>query len=238
MAYRASGSMYARKRKYPAKKASWKRRVSYAPSREEVKGIVRRSIDRAEETKFGFSLGGPTAVVTGTPTMALIFGALNQGVIATTRIGQQVTTKSFELRMAFDPNVLAAARIRVMIIRDKQTNGALPPAGATDWLMDKGGAASWYSMYDPSTVPGRYDILMDKSANLNIVGGAGNFPEKKCIFWKSTSRQGTGVVKYNVGNTGNVTDINKGSIILAVYSDLAANGPSYVFEFAVKFKDA
>lgn len=229
------GSEYKRKRQY--KTSSWKRRVSYAPSRDEVKAIVRRSTERALETKFGYSSGGPTAVTTGAPTMGLIFGALVQGVSNATRIGQQVRTTSFELRLGCDCNAALASRIRVLVVRDKQSNGAVP-ATAVEWFMDKTGANSWYSVYDPSTVGPRYDILMDKSKVLNIGGGNAQTPLREMITWKSTSAKGHGKVTYNIGNAGTVADINKGAIILAVYTDAVATGPSYVFDFGVKFKDA
>lgn len=238
MASAGSGSDYSRKRKYvPKKTSSWKRRISYAPSRAEVKRMVARGIDSREETKFGYINGGPTAVLTGTPTMALLFGGLLQGVTNLSRIGQEIRTTSFELRMGCDCNAALASRIRVMVIRDKQPNGALPPS-AVDWFMDKNAATSWYALYDPSTVGPRYDILMDKSKLLNIAGGNAQTPLRELITWKSSSKRAHGKVVYNIGNAGTIADIIKGAIILAVYTDAVATGPSYVFDFATKFKDA
>lgn len=114
----------SRKRKYGKKTSSWKRRVSYAPSREEVKRIARRTFDRNTETKFGYASAGATTVTTGAPTMGLLWGGMAQGTTNLTRIGQQIRTVSFEIRMACDCNAALASRIRVLIIRDKQSNGA------------------------------------------------------------------------------------------------------------------
>jgi len=115
--------------------------------------------------------------------------------------------------------------------------GALP-ATTVEWFMDKNTATSWYALYDPSTVGPRYDILMDKSLCLNIGGGAANFAIKEMIAWKGWGKKIAQKVTYNIGNAGTIADINKGSILLAVYTDVGANGPAYVFDFAVKFKDA
>jgi len=113
-----------KKRTYSKKGASaYKRRRTMGVTREEVKLMVARGIDRAEETKFGYANGGPTAITTGAPTLGLIFGNMLQGVANTARLGQQITVKSMELRLAADCNAAACSRIRVMLIRDKQTNG-------------------------------------------------------------------------------------------------------------------
>lgn len=104
--------------------------------------------------------------------------------------------------------------------------------------MDKNAATSYYSLYDPSTVGPRYDILMDKDRLLNIGGGNAQTPMREQIKWKSTSKRAHGKITYNIGNAGTIADINKGAILIAVYTDAAATGPSYVFDAAMKFKDA
>jgi len=121
-----------------------------------------------------------------------------------------------------------------MIIRDKQDNAALP-ATAVDWFVDKNAASCWLSGYDLSTVGPRYQILMDKTFNLNIAGGATDQPVYRTAKWSSYKKM---QVIYNIGNAGTIADIIKGGILFAAYTDQAANGPSYQFEHMVKFKDA
>lgn len=222
--------VYARKRK--RFRRSFKRRKGRKVARIST---VKRMISRREESKFGYSSGGPTAVTTGAPTMAIVFGFMNQGAANTQRIGQKITCHSMQFRLACDCNVAGASRIRVLIVRDKQTNGALP-ASAQDWFMDKNAATSWYSLYDPSTVGPRYEILCDKSRQLNIGGGNAQTPLKSMISWRMKRKPFS--VVYNIGNAGTIADINKNSILLCVYTDAVANGPSYVFDFAAKYKDA
>lgn len=127
-------------------------------------------ISRRTETKYG-SITGTSGVTTGAPTVGLLFGALLPGVGVGQRIGQRVTLVSLRLRHNFEASAAGPSRLRIMLIRDKDCQGALPPAGAVDWMLDKTLANAYASFLDPVTVRSRYQVLYDKTVNCNIQGG-------------------------------------------------------------------
>lgn len=122
-----------------------------------------------------------------------------------------------------------------MLIRDKDCQGALPPAGAVDWMLDKTLANAYASFLDPVTVRSRYQVLYDKTVNCNIQGGATNFSTRKAI---RINLKRPLKVQYNINNTGTITDIQSGGIYFVMYTDVAANGPAYYFQCMYKFKDS
>lgn len=199
----------------------------------EVKRYVRKTIASAEETKY-VSANGTGVVLTGTPVMGAV-GLIAQGVTVNTRSGNRITIVGVDLKVVCECNVLAASRLRIMLIRDKQPNGALP-GSATDFFMDKTAANSFIASYDPSTVGTsvRYEVLHDQLVCLNIAGGAANFAEKNMDVFTTRKKR---IVVYN-NTTAAIGDCNVGSILFCLFTDVAANGPLYTYEFSQRFKDA
>lgn len=197
---------------------------------------VKRMIGRSEETKNPAPIlnGGVTVVTTGAPTMALLFGGLQQGATDTLRNGQRIKIVKASMRAFVQNDVKQSSVIRIMIIRDKQTNGALP-ASTVDWFMDKNTANSWFSGYDYNFVGPRYQILKDKSYALTITGGATDQGVLKIFRWRLKKPK---KVVYAISNFGDQRDIVTGSILLAVYTNAPTNGPGYAFEAQYHFKDA
>jgi len=224
--------------RYPMYRSPYPR--YYAPSaypRSAAAAITRKiskKIDAKEETKYTQNSGNGT-VLTGTPVMGAV-GLMAQGLTVSTRIGNQTPLVGLELKVACDCAAAATSRLRCLLIRDRNTNGALP-ATAVDFFMDKTAASSWFSAYDPSTVGvgKRYEILFDKTVCLNLAGGATNIPLKELIQFKTKrSRK----VIYNSTKSGTIADVNVGSILFCLYTDVAANGPAYAYEYSQWFKDA
>lgn len=217
------------------KRFTRKRRGGRRKCRKVTSCTVRRMIARTEETKFivAFS-GAPVVVLTGTPFVGIIAPLCAQGTSATQRTGQKVTIIRLGLRFACDANVAQSCRIRVMVVRDKQTNAAAPPT-AQDWFADKAGANSWYSGYDPNTVGPRYQILMDRSRKLDISGGATDRTNREMVLWRKSIKI---PVLFNGLGGGGIADIVKNGILIAVYTDAVANGPSIVHETTCWYKDA
>jgi len=76
---------------------------------------------------------------------------------------------------------------------------------------------------------------MDKTRALNIMGGATDQGEMRIIKWRSSRKH---MMYFNANGGAAITDINKGALLLCVYSDAVANGPLFKFDALVRFKDA
>lgn len=178
--------------------------------------------------------GASTTVTTGAPIMAPIFPLIAPGMLPGERLSNRIMLTKIEMRFACNSNAAGAGRLRLMMIRDKQTSGAAPPS-TVDWFLDKTGADSWYSLYDPSTVPQRYEILMDKSVSLNVLGGATDQGQKKSVTWRHTKKHKCYFI--NTVGTGVLANIEAGSIVFAAYSENAATGPNVAYEVKFTYRD-
>lgn len=186
-----------------------------------------------EEAKFFQTFGASTQVLTGAPIMGAMIPLITQGTSAITRLGSVISMYNIKFRAMIACNVAAASVIRVLIIRDKQPNGALP-ASAQIFFADKTAANSWYSGYDPTFVGPRFEVLMDRSKQLAIQGGATDQGEKTIMKWRSKKP----IKAVFNGNAGTIADIVKNDLLLCCYTDVAANGPFITFECTYNFKDA
>lgn len=194
---------------------------------------VRRMISSRQETKTSLKHAGALAVLT-TSAQVINMVELKKGSDVNQRTGQRIKINKIDCRVACDASPLNSARIRIMVIRDKQAD-ALLPLLAYDWFVDKTIANAVLSGYDPNTVGPRYQILKDRTFQLNVLGGANDRTERhefRLLSFKKHS------ITFNAGNAGDVTDILTGSIYLAVYSDATVDGPSFAYTFSYTFKDA
>lgn len=196
---------------------------------------IDRQILKRQETKFLQLFSGLTAVTTGGPTNAYLL-QMAQGTGEQQRVGSQILITAFKFRFAINENLTGqCSRMRFIIMRDKKPNNTLvPPISDVDWFASKTLANAWFSGYDIQTVPSRYQVLMDKSVNLNTVGGATDQGQKKSFVWNHYKKY---KVTFNA-NAGTPADVTDGQFILAIYSDAGANGPFYSFEMLMKYKDA
>lgn len=194
---------------------------------------VKSIVSRMEESKFSQSFGASTTILTGTPIFGGLAPILPQGSSAQQRIGNVITMYNLRFRAMLAANIAGCSVVRVMIVRDKQTNGAVP-ASPQVFFADSTAANSWYSGYNPTFVGPRFEVLMDKSKRLEITGGATDQGEKAVLQWRSRKPIR---VTFN-GNTPSYADIVKNGLILAAYTDVAVNGPFLTFELTYQYKDA
>lgn len=152
----------------------------------------------------------------------LLLNSLAQGDSATTRTGNGVMDRSFEIKFQVAFNSASAVgqqNLRVLLIRDKQANGSLPATANT--VLQQ----TWWQSAKNDANSDRFKILMDK-----CIGVSSSGPEtinfKKYIRVKTQTR-------YN-GNAGTVADIVTGSYFLLMISDQAANGP--VVQYYIRFR--
>lgn len=224
------------KRKFPSSRKGFRRGTKKARlgrKKASVK-LVRRMISRTQENKCSFKHSGALAITTAAGTVINLV-EMQKGNNAGQRNGQRITVNKIDVRVACDANTAGAnsCRFRAMIIVDKQADAALP--STVDWFLDKTVANAVLSGYDPNTVGPRYQILRDRTLQLNMGGGATDATIRKEFRYLSFKRHN---ISFNQGNVGDITDIVKGALYLCVYTDAAVNGPSYAWTTTYTFKDA
>ena len=143
------------------------------------------------------------------------------------REGTQIYVKSIQVRarIEFNSGDASAGAIRMVLVQDKQSNGAapnvsdiysIPVLGPIDALRNLNGRK-------------RFKILSD---NTWIVSQNGTPGYQYDIYLKKPI-----TVQYNAGNTGTVADISTNALYLLVCSDQAANGPYCAFYSRVRYTE-
>lgn len=158
----------------------------------------------------------PVAAYTGITEINLI----QQGATVAQRIGNKVVLKSIHVTAHF--NVLAVANsgtIRVMVVYDKQTNGAFP--ALTDIILAQpAGAASPLSGINIAN-KSRFQMIRDKYFNLSGGGTTGYVFDEYC--------KGRWEVEYGA-NAGNIGDFRTGAVyFVAYYLSAIVAGPTLAF---------
>ncbi len=162
------------------------------------------------EVKFHDVDHDDAAIATGgtvIPTVAIIA----QGVGESERIGRKITVSKihwrYDLELATSTNINDSDIVRVIMFQDKQCNKA------TAAVLDILETADFQSFRNLSNV-GRFNILLDRSFNLNFLAGAGNGTSndgatvvRGYTFYKNCSIP----MEYNAG-TGGITEITSNNI--------------------------
>lgn len=204
---------------------------------------VKSMISRSEETKwlhFDYS-----QVVDNTVAFVNTVNAMPQGDTRITRTGNRIENVGLRATMTIEPSGAAtqATRVRVMLIMDKQPNGAGITGGD---LFPAGVAAAnrFYADYNINTIPRRYKVLWDRLFLLqNEIAGAtaagaivqvgqqAKYLRKRFRFKSKT--------RYSDGNAGTVADIITPNISWVLFSSQgAAQAPLVSISYDFLFKDA
>lgn len=159
--------------------------------------------------------------ISSTPSFVLLNG-LATGTDRTDRVGDSVKMLFEMLRIKATIHASATGTtIRVILLRDKQTNAALPTASQ---LFE-----SSTNILSPLSLTWgkRYQVYCDKWVKLNQ-----DFPEKTFMCKRKLSFH----TKYG-GNTTAITDISTNSYILVLWSDEATNTPTVEYYNRMRFVD-
>jgi len=151
--------------------------------------------------------------ITGTGSNSTIF-ALNtiaEGTTRSTRIGRRIRMRSVYLQFLFGnpvANVDPGAFIRVILLWDKQTNGAEP--SWTNVLDLPGTGNPSVELMAPNNLNNskRFDTLLD--ARISLFSSVNQ--TRKGVVWKKYKRL-NGITQYN-GSAAPVTNIASGSLVL------------------------
>lgn len=99
---------------------------------------------------------------------------IGQGVTESTRIGRKAVIRSIgwrgQLELIAQSTVGLPNSVRVMLIQDKQCNGAAPLVATTAGVL----ASANYQSFNNLANKGRFKVLMDKTYAMNVIGSAGD----------------------------------------------------------------
>ena len=214
-----------RKATRPPRKRTY-RRGGLVPT---YRGFAPRQFARGEWKFLDTTLSAPNGFST-TATMTLLNG-LQPGSSASQRIGQKVTIKSIQIKLAADMNAnFLPTLCRWFLVVDRQSNGAAP-AAITDIL----NAASPYALRNLDNRK-RFKILLDKTRQVADHNNAGS----NGVFWNVYMKfRRPFIVEYNAGVAGTVADIVSNSLYLMTIADQApgATCPNLYGKARIRYTD-
>ncbi len=130
-----------------------------------------RTRNQRDELKFNDRQISGGAIGTNLQDIAPDLCRIGTGTGEQNRIGRKIIIKSIQLRlhlMINDPTAPVHDIVRVILLVDKQANGAIPTE--TNILATAGNVGSFYQLENS----GRFIILMDETFTMTTGGGAGN----------------------------------------------------------------
>lgn len=127
-----------------------------------------------------------------------LLNGLAQGSVTGTRVGRQIAMTSMDL----SSNAPSGAVQRWVLVYDRQANGALPTgADVFEENLDIRSPQNWSNRH-------RFDVILDSLFDINKYG---YFP----LNYRNLPLDLT--TTYNSGNTGTITDISSGSLMLGLF---------------------
>lgn len=197
------------------------------PVSKSVKKYVKTAFDRLQDDKYNSAVvTDGTASAAGTVVGGLLPG-IQQGTTDTTRIGNHIRVKHITVYGNFGDTI--PNRGRVLILWDRQPNGALPAFGEIITSPSVDG------QYNHDTVVGcggqRFTVLYDNRFVVNPNITATN----KQAHWQYKNHRVNKVVTFD-GNTGLIGDMVSNNLIVAYISANATL--DIAFNYEVCFTDA
>lgn len=204
---------------------------------------ITRIVARMEETKWSTFQAVP-APVAATP-VGYTLNNMQKGTDRNTRIANRIRMVSLELSawIQGNPALTTGQVVRAVVFLDKQANGVLPTIA--DMMNDPTVTNQYNSLFNPNTVPRRYQILMDKKWMFDPVIATTTTPATGIVTTVSAvqrmfRRKISLKLKqtlYNDANAGTVADIIKPALYIYWFTDVAT-APIIAQEVVFRFKDA
>lgn len=166
-----------------------------------------------------------TTAQSTTAAVTLINGGISQGDGSASREGDEVFMKWFHFNGRLYMNSAAAstdaATMRIIIVYDKQTNGAAPSAGdILETVGDPNSMRFWESK-------DRYMTIFDRRYGIEFNG-------KNAVQIKFSKKLDL-PIKFGTASTGVIANIVKGSIYMVSLSDQASSGPTLHGDFRITY---
>jgi len=183
-----------------------------------------RSRPGSGETKFNdstFNQGTTNAQVLLTLTGAVngtSFCLIPQGTTQNTRIGNKITLKNIRIKghMVLATNNLTGDRVRVVLFKDKQANGAA--AGATD-LFETSTLNSFQNMDNTE----RFEVVKERWYDMNPGTGTGTAGANSLAYYKGFKINHKANCRIDYSSTaGAITELKSVNYGLFICSDAGA----------------
>lgn len=191
---------------------------------------IAKGLAKQVEIKWKDTTAQPT-LVSGTPSGAYLLNGMTQGDDPEGyRDGDKIKMLSVQGKGLFvsavDENAFV---VRMLIVYDRQPNGA-----AITWNDVISGTNVVNGLYTLSGARrGTFQVLYDRMIRVPAAGSATNGTEVGFKFYRRINRE----AHYHIGNAGDVTDMNKGSLIALFCS--VGNGNNVVTDirFRIQYTD-
>lgn len=197
------------------------------------KAILRTKTD--EVKNIDVATANTIVFASSLPVVTLING-VDEGNTSTTRIGRKIIITSLAWRWCgfLAPTTTGASGLRLLIVRDAQSNGAAPTA--TD-ILSTGGIDSPMNLDNSK----RFKILTDHVISCVGTQGPQAWNEKGFIQLEKPSKGKAGLETiFNSNSTATITSINSGGIFALTLQNgglLVANPTSSLYT-RLRFIDA
>lgn len=175
-------------------------------------------------TEFDYKDTAATVNPAAAGALVLLNG-LTQGDTASSRTGNSIRMKSYDMRWFVNNNSSAGqTEVRVMLVLDKQSNGVTP--SVTDILATN-------TVVSPRNLDNRkrFKVIMDRNYAISTAGPSSRYDS---AHFKNIQ---THVAYYNSSNAGTVADISTNALYLLYLSDQATNTPGLQYYFRLRFID-
>ncbi len=160
------------------------------------------------------------AIVSATGTVQPQIFTIGNGDTANQKDGLKIVIKKVSCRFQFTlPSATdkdaAADTLRIMLLKDKQANGALPAVSAILTGTD---------IQDFREPPNkrRFSVIFDKTISLNANGGFGNGTTNTTLFksisWQFNKRMNFPIYYNNTVSTGAIAQINSNNLVMLYIS--------------------
>lgn len=203
----------------PATKSFRRKAKKPAPLRKQVQTIKKQLAEQRPESKYEDTT--PINGIVTTTASVVELSILTQGTSAITRIGDRVRLHSLFLRISLTVNAVATANfLRLILIRDKQPNGATMTAA------DYFEATPSYDGQVQNYNTQRFKILKDRTYAL--AAGSNSLMVDK--WYKAINC----IATYQGATALSITN----ELVLLAISDQAVNGPTVKITSRLRYSDA
>ncbi len=178
-------------------------------------------------------------LISNTSSLVLI----GQGVTESTRIGRKAVVRSIGWRGNLKLEFLAATTVRnaqsarMILVQDKQCNGAAPDVSGTNGLL----ASANYQSFNELANKGRFKVLYDRTFTHNLTAAAGNGTANDspaCVINFSFFKKCNIPMEYSgTASPSVITEVRTNNIFGIIITDTAISSMLLDSKFRFRFSD-
>lgn len=203
-------------------------------------GVTRRGRFAGQPIELKFhDLNFDDAVVAAAGAISTSLNIIAQGTTESERIGRKCTLRKIGFRFEMQLGAQTAASacndvVRVMLVQDKQANGAVPTISGVNGIL----ASADYQSFNNLNNKNRFRTLMDRTYDINqkAGGGDGTTEDYGAVIKSDAFYKDLNVPIEFSGATGAITEIRSNNLILLVISKSGL--ATFNSKFRLRFSDS